>query len=418
MECAANDIACVLKEVWKTASSHEAREIAWQLLKDFAALVGVALTGLKWWEKREPVIFGRIKTLLGDQGLKTRSACKFVIQTITRPGPADRPEFPVFAERTLRRLFQRRHWKPVFSLAGPLTSAERQLRSVHKSLEKRQAAATDYQTFINEQKFAAHILDGAIASGRTESKSYANDIKTLNGRALESFEKALKVPGKASDFDALELKGLHLRKLGIDDPEKLSAAEEVFGLLSQAAKLHRDSLDAHKLEERREITFIMARAARHRAEILHGRSAATGTGRDILEGVEPLLNDGGQISGRMLLDRARFYEIDSCIRITLHGLGPITNARINNGLRAYQELQRQSDPRNLSWPSRIVQYLALTIRNDGQKAMLREASDGIARMNKIQANGGCAICQTSRLVKIAPAPNPMLVPSYLGSANS
>lgn len=208
-----------------------------------AAILGVALTFLKWWESREAYIFGRLSGVLSEQATQTRDALRYVMQRIRRPGPADPPRFPVFAERSLRRLFSRRHWRPVFSFAAPLTSAERKLRLAHRKLEKRQRAATDYQTFVSEQRFAAYLLEGAIALGRSELATNDNRLSRLHETAVDRFERALRLAGKENDVDALELKGLVLRKLGQVGANGLAGAPQVFQQLQDAATAQIATLD-------------------------------------------------------------------------------------------------------------------------------------------------------------------------------
>jgi hypothetical protein len=207
------DFNCLATEFWQWAVSEAGWKFIWQSLKDLAAILGVVLTFLKWWESREAYIFGRLSDVLGNQSTQTRDAVHYVVQRIRRPGPADPPKTPVFAELALRRLFSRHHWKPVYSLAGPFTSADRKLRRIHRKLDKRQRAATRYQTFVNEQRFAAYLLQGAIALGRSERAKNDNILSRSNDTAANRLQRALSVPGKQSDLEALELRGILLRKL-------------------------------------------------------------------------------------------------------------------------------------------------------------------------------------------------------------
>src|SRR5262245_26486127 len=187
------DFVCLASGFWQWAMSEAGWKFIWQLLKDLAAILGIVLTALKWWESREAYIFGKLSDVLSDQSAQTRDAVRYVVQRIRRPGPADPPRTPVFAEQALRRLFSRHHWKPVYSFAGPLTSADRKLRRIHRKLDKRQRAATGYQTFVNEQRFAAHLLQGAIALGRSERTKNDNQLSRLNEAAANSLQRALSV---------------------------------------------------------------------------------------------------------------------------------------------------------------------------------------------------------------------------------
>ena len=396
MQCSL-DVGCLIGEFWQWVASETGRQFIWQLLKDLAAILGVVLTFLKWWESREAYVFGRLSSVLGEQATRTRDALRYVIQRMRRPGPADPPRIPVFAEGSLRRLFSRRHWKPVLSLASPFTSADRKLRRIHGRLDKRQRAASDYQTFVNEQRFAAYLLQGAIALGRSELTVNDNRISRLNETAADRFERALRVAGKENDLDALELKGLILRKLGQVDANGLAGAPQTFQQLQAAATAQLAALDRGAIDKRRELTSAIARAVRYRAEMVHSATPATRDGLALLTAVEQMLSDGDPVIGPALLDRARYFEVNSCIRVALNivagqGNGPETLRRIGAATRDYQTLRDDCDPKNWDWPTRIWRACARVFREDGTKELLREANAGLSRMERIRQGQGCPIC--------------------------
>ncbi len=214
--------------------------------------------------------------------------------------------------------------------------------------------------------------------------------------------RASKVPGKEEDVDALELVGLHLRKLGETDPARDASAQGAFDRMAKAAAKHRDALDTDAQDERRRLTFAIARATRYHAEILHSTTAATATGRDLLAEVEPSFTSGDRLSWAELLDRARFYEVDACIRMYIHGLGPETRRRIAAARRDYQELQSQCDTRNWTWPQRVWRIAARLFRKDGVKELHREAEAGLSRLATIEAGSGCPICTQPKPTEAKP----------------
>lgn len=395
MQCSF-DIQC-LSDFWQWVTSEPGRQFIWQLLKDLAAIAGVALGFLKYWESREAYVFSRLSSVLGEQSAQTRDALRYVIQRIRRPGPADPPRFPVFAERSLRRLFSRRHWKPAFSFAAPLTSADRKLRLAHRKLDRRQRAATNYQSFVNEQRFAAYLLQGAIALGRSESATNDSRLSRSHEAAVDRLERALRVAGKENDLDALELKGLIFRKLGQIGVNGLSGAPQTFETLQGTAMAQLATLDRAAIDERRRLTFAIVRAARYRAEMLHSDTPATGNGLGILSDVEELVTDGDPVTGQALLDRARYFEVNSCIRVALNvaagqGDGPQALNRLDAAKRDYQALRDDCDPKSWDWPTRVWRAFARLFREDGAKHLLREAEAGLARMERIRQRQGCPIC--------------------------
>jgi hypothetical protein len=391
------DIECLAGAFWQWATSEAGRQYIWQLLKDLAAIAGVALAFLKYWESREAYIFGRLSSVLGEQAAHTRDALRYVIQRVRRPGPADPPRTPLFAELALRRLFRRRHWKPVLSLAGPYTSADRKLRRIHRRLDKRQRAATQYQAFVNEQRFAAYLLQGAIALGRSEAATSDNRLSRLNETAIDRFERALRVAGKEYDLNALELKGLILRKLGHIGASGATGAPRAFEQLQDSAAAQLSTLDRTAIDERRALTFAMVRAARYRAEMLHAATPPTGNGLAILTGIENLIDEGDPVTGQALLDRARYFEVNSCIRVALNvaagqGDGAQAVIRISAAKRDYQALRDDCDPKSWDWPTRVWRAFARLFREDGARDLLREAEAGLARVARIEQRQGCPIC--------------------------
>jgi len=388
------DFRCVATEFWQWVMSEAGWQAIWQMLKDGAAILGVTLTFLKWWESREAYIFGKLSDVLGEQSNQTRDAARYVVQRIRRPGPADPPRTPVFAEQALRRLFDRHHWKPVYSFAGHFTSADRKLRRIHKKLDKRQRAATRYQTFVNEQRFAAHLLQGTIALGRSERSKNDNQLSRLNDAAANSLQRALSVAGKQNDLEALELKGILLRKLGQIDFESKAGAPQVFEELRAAAETQLDALDDIEPEKRLELTFVIARAVRYLAEMHHAKPANR-LGRELLDRIAPTLDTKERLSPQQLLDRARFFEVDSCIRIALYDAadGEKTKQRISAAVRDYKSLKDDCDPNSWDWPTRIWRACARVFREDGAKELLQEANAGLDRMAQIKQGQGCPICK-------------------------
>jgi hypothetical protein len=388
------DFGCLATVFWKWALSEAGWQFIWQSLKDLAAIIGVALTALKWWESREAYIFGKLSDVLAEQSTQTRDAVRYIVQRIRRPGPADPPRTPVFAELALRRLFSRHHWKPVYSFAGPFTSADRKLRRIHRKLDKRQRAATRYQAFVNEQRFAAHLLQGAIALGRSERTKNDNQLSRFNDAAANSLQRALTVAGKQNDLEALELKGILLRKLGQIDFASQAGAPQVFEELRAAAETQQHALDESEPEKRLELTFVIARAVRYLAEMHHARNA-NGAGRGLLDQFAPTLDTKERPSPQQLLDRARFFEVDSCIRMALYDAaeGERTSQRISAATRDYKSLKDDCDPNEWDWPTRIWRACARVFREDGAKELLREATAGLARMERIKQGAGCPICE-------------------------
>jgi hypothetical protein len=122
-------------EAWQWATSDAGWKAIWQFLKDMAAILGVALAFLKWWENREAYIFGRLGAVLGEQASQTRDAVQYVIQRIRRPGPADSPRFPVFVACSVGGIGSRYlHWQihlpPPTASSGAFTEGSRNVKAL------------------------------------------------------------------------------------------------------------------------------------------------------------------------------------------------------------------------------------------------------------------------------------------------
>ena len=177
-------------------------------------------------------------------------------------------------------------------------------------------------------------MQGAIALGRSERTKNDNPLSRLNEVAANSLQRALTVAGKQNDLEAIELKGILLRKLGQIDFASDAGAPRAFEELRNAAEIQVAALDDSMPDKRLELIFVIARAVRYLAEMHHANNA-NGTARDLLDQIAPALDTKERLSPQQLLDRARFFEVDSCIRVTLYRAvdGEITSQRISAATR-------------------------------------------------------------------------------------
>src|SRR5262249_2311856 len=124
------------------------------------------------------------------------------------------PRQPLFIAPTLRQLFGRDTWQPVFALSDPLSTASAKLSEAHSTLAKKYRTLRHQKAFVGEQRFSAFLLQGAIAAARAGEARGDAERSRKNSEALERFEAALRVDGKGSDLVGLEVRGLQLRKVG------------------------------------------------------------------------------------------------------------------------------------------------------------------------------------------------------------
>ncbi|CAN0182181.1 unnamed protein product, partial [Phaeothamnion confervicola] len=174
------------------------------------------------WDKREKVVFDRLHDLLGQQGLLIRQNGRYTLDQIVRPSPTIHPILPLFAVTAIRKLFAWRNWQPQLVPTGPMKRADCMLERTHSTLDLKDKAASDYRVFLTEQRFAAYILEGALASARSGQAKNRQEQIRLGTLALDKLQSALAVPGKSNDLEVLELKAIQLAKLRRD----IEAAEE------------------------------------------------------------------------------------------------------------------------------------------------------------------------------------------------
>ena len=87
------------------------------------------------------------------------------------------------------------------------------LARTHGLLDRKDETAASYKSFLAEQRYSAYVIEGAIAAVRSGAAKTDQDRLKLGDDALEKFEAALNVDGKASDVQALELLALQFYKL-------------------------------------------------------------------------------------------------------------------------------------------------------------------------------------------------------------
>jgi hypothetical protein len=276
-------------------------------------LFGFAMFVWRKWERREAYIFARLAELLRDQGQQVRRSSEHALQVIEFPSPRPMPSPPMFAEKALKKVFERDKWQSVLSPVNPLTAVDRKLQKAHELLDKKHRLAEDYQSFVNHQRYAAFMLEGAIASARASKVTTNVEVRQAYANtALDKFEAALKVDGREVDIDALELKIIQLRNLGNN-----AGADLELTSLKELAERQID--DEGSFISTRSV-LRLARTCRYQMEIDHLDNA---NGSANTHGLNALANHrlaaffDRRIELSEQLERAHFHEIHGCVRANL-----------------------------------------------------------------------------------------------------
>jgi hypothetical protein len=394
VECEVGDLVCKCRELWALLQPH---------LQWIGFVFGAAMAIWRWWDGREAVLYQRVNRRLQERGLEISAACRHSLELILRPSPGARPKQPLFIAPTLRYLFIRETWRPLFAMFDPLSTASGKLSEAHATLAKKYRTLRHQKAFVAEQRFSAFLLQGAIAAARAGEANGDAERSKRDREALERFEAALRVEGKGSDLAGLEVRGLQLRKVGRkqDALEVFQRVEKLLeGLLSGATLLDEKSQFEYELQR--------IRNARYIGEI-HHETGANGRANDALL---PLSNGRSQVQtqwldGRNRLERGHFHEVHGCVRVRLamgmgaqNPAGGVADNSISAAQEDYDELIQQLDPRRRRWMVRFWRWVWQSDRSDGSAALRKLAGEGVKRLERIKQGNGCPVCSSDETLRL------------------
>jgi hypothetical protein len=180
----------------------ESRSKILPVLHDLGILFGAVMGFLRWYDKRETVLFKRLLQLLGDQRQKLHLAREYTLASIAQPMLGVKPAAPTFVLNSLRSILKRHDWTPALISVGP-HRVDKSLLELHSALNRTDVSAVANRALLIDQRFSAYLIEGALAAARSQSQL-----------ALDKFDAALSVDGKSSDIRTLELRVQQLIKLG------------------------------------------------------------------------------------------------------------------------------------------------------------------------------------------------------------
>lgn len=327
--------------------------------------LGISSFGVyKWWRYREQILHRRLAEYLGESDRRLSDGQAYVLRALQRPGPGQTFKLPLFGEKALLSVLREQNWDRTPVAANVLSSADWQLSGAMDSIERKIQTAERTITSLRKQMATAHVMRGAIAS--SGAKRSADQVSTLNTRALFSFKSALQVPGHEQDLTTRELEAHQLRKLQMY-PQALAAYEELERL-------------AAGIPAQRERNLLIARTKRFRAEILqaqlsvldaNGTRAFQGAGaaNSLVSATVP--SSALDIRAKLkpfqdwdLLEEGDTHYLAAFISHNLNHI-PARQARLNDAETAYKGV--------LSVPIRLWKRRA-------HRQLRQRAQDGIARV--------------------------------------
>jgi hypothetical protein len=335
--------------------------------------------------------------------------------------------------KPLRRVLKQPFWQPLQGLPPFVRSAQAQLRSANARLDLIESFERRRLEFIAEQRFAVHMLLGALAATRSQLAGEAQQRESLTSDAFEHLDEALRVPGKEADLDALELRALQARELGhsngaeqglkelserlkhalagegpLDDSSRRKLLQDLDRVFERSAQrsarqqfveLRRkvenalQAPDAAHGDRRRELQARLLRAVRYLAEIEHREKGSARNANKLLKHYESHEINTGPLSARGWLDRAHFHHAHAIARAcTFSPNGPAARGSIDEARKLYRKILRDLDPKNRSWPVRLRRWLTGADMRDGTNQLRVAAREGLDGLELLLPGSACPAC--------------------------
>jgi hypothetical protein len=377
MDCGGWDVACVVGldlngvwvgivkkvQIWKAEYSWLFDWVVLHGHNIFAAL-GFALAAWKFWRTREAVRWRLLGEMLAREERRLASTRADLIRIIARPSPAVRSEQPLFVVSRLKRVLRKRGWVRTLSPANAFTSTDRHLKAAIAQLDKQQDAAERRLEFYRQQRSAALVLKGVIASTRADSAAEKSTKIAFSNTAQISFDEATKVQNQENDIDAWEFKGLqHLKHDQFEDADNAFAKVEALAEALKTPKLR---------------SMVKGRASRHRAQAQHnGRFGDSN--KSLLRSLAEL-QCFAPLSGRDLLELAATHEFRMYVA-DKSGFVRVAPESKRDSAECYRQLVISLQPHNLSLLRRIWRLMKRSFHDDGSRRLLDEAVAGLARVD-------------------------------------
>lgn len=348
-------------------------------LQAFGTLAGVSFGIYKWWYNRESMLMRRMLDALSSRDRRLGDIRKDAVNAITTPGPGVRHTVPLFVVPKLQKVLRRRRWLSLLRWQKLPTATDRALQKAAARLNTLIGAAEKIAASRRSELFSAHMLQGALASARSERYPKAEQQAAQNNIARRHFEDALEVSGFATDRLARECLGIQFLKL-----REFEKAVAVFDALEQEGVAASDE-HARAVQAGRAAYFLGLCAAKKEAP---GTSVPANL--HLIRAVGYLEPQGPFSNAREQLHLARTHELHACVRKHL-----VYQNEAQSLAGAEQSYRALRDNPTLS--GRFADYLfwfwpSVRERRQGNREILREVDAALKRIEERQNGERVCVC--------------------------
>lgn len=348
-------------------------------LQAFGTLAGVSFGIYKWWYNRESMLMRRMLDVLSNRDRRLDHIRLDAASAIATPGPNVKHTVPLFVVGKLQKVLRRRRWLPLLRTQKLPTATDRALQAATR-LNKLIGAAEKIAASRRSELFSAHMLQGALASARSERYPKAEQQAAQNNIARRHFEDALATPGFATDRLARECLGAQLMKL-----KEYDKADEVFESLENEGMAAVNE-DAVAVQAGRAAYFRGLIAAKADA-----REPSVIANQHLIRAVDHFGPKSPFLDVREQLQLARTHELHACVRRHLN-FGLVERISLDAAQQSYAALRdnpalsgRFSDYIFWFWPS-------VRERRQGNREILQEVDAALKRIEERQNGQRVCVC--------------------------
>lgn len=259
----------------------------------------------------------RLKQLLGRTDARLREDREPLLAATNRSGVGARSHKAIFYVGPLNEALSQLRFPN-------LAAADKELEKALRELKVQLDVADCQKRNIEEQKVAAHILRGSIASSRAEFKAGSGESPDEDRHAAEE-EFAQAIVLRPADLDALELRGRQRELRG-----NHGGAQEDFEALTNAAQ----DVEAH---------LRAARGFRLQGELKEKRATTQGAlieaRRRFGSGITTI-NGKGSLNQSELLEKGRLHLAYGRVQISLGRIRP-AKGHLENSAGCFKQVKAQ-----------------------------------------------------------------------------